>query len=170
MLVRIQLPAGIMTEKEAKETAETLALMAEAERAMAVLYESCARVDTDRAEVWRRIAAAERRHAEGVDTMGAILVRMQGDGFRIGRTFSRDAIQAFIEQVRKNDADVKAGELKGRVLFMVTRGLETAILEDRFFEFVTTKDEDFRRLVDRITAETREHQRLMHAWVAAAGA
>lgn len=157
-----------MTEAEAKEAAGTLEMMAEAERAIARLYEACAAADPEHDDVWKRIAASERDHAAAVEGMIQRLLKLQGDGFRVGRKFSTDAIRAFIEQARKSEADVRSGELKGRVLYIMTRGLETAIVEDRFYEFLSTKDEEFHKLVDRIVAETRQHQALMHAWASAA--
>jgi hypothetical protein len=159
-----------MTGNEARQVAVTLVLMAETERAIGALYEACAKADADRGEVWRRVAAAERHHATGVGTMATILLRKKGEGFRVGRKFPPEAVRAFTDQVRKNEVDVKTGAIKGRVLYMIARGLETTLLEDRFYEFVATEDEAFRKLADRIVAETREHQTLMQAWVAAAGA
>ena len=130
-----------MTGAEARETAATLALMAESEVAIARLYEACAKVDADRREVWERIAGAERNHAKWVEAMARILLGRKGEGFRIGRKFEPKAVQAFSDQIRKNEADVQAGAIKGRVLYMVARGLEAALLEDRFFEIVATEDE-----------------------------
>jgi len=53
---------------------------------------------------------------------------------------------------------------------MIARGLEAAVLEDRFYEFVTSKDEEFRKIVARIVAEERAHQALIEVWARAAGA
>ncbi len=157
-----------MTEAEAKEAAGVFALMAEAELAIARLYEACAASDEEHGEVWKRIAASERGHAVAVEAMVERMLKLKGDGFKLGRRFQPEAIRAFVDQVKKSEADVKAGTLKGRVLYLMTRGLETAMLEDRFYEFVTGNDEEYRKLVSRIIAETRQHQTLMHAWASAA--
>lgn len=159
-----------MTEAEAKETAGTLALMAELERAIADLYRACAKADADRGEVWERLAGAERNHAVWVRALAKALLERKGEGFRAGRRFGRDTIQTLATQVRKNEMDVRAGSIKGRAMYLMARGLETTLIEDRFYELVTAQDEEHQKLVARIVAETREHQALMHAWAKAAGA
>ncbi|MEK7477672.1 MAG: hypothetical protein AAB152_18795 [Candidatus Coatesbacteria bacterium] len=159
-----------MTEAEARETAKTLMLMAASELAVGRLYMACAKADDDRREVWERIAGAERNHAKWIEAMAGMLLARNGEGFRIGRKFEPKAVEAFTDEVRKNEADVQTGAIKGRVMYMIARGIEAALLEDRFFEFVATEDEEYKKLVTRIVTETRQHQTLMQAWVKAAGA
>ena len=93
-----------------------------------------------------------------------------GEGFRIGRRFDPAAVKAFIERIKKNEVDARAETICGRVLFLVARGLEEAILETQFYEHLLSDDKDYRALVDTIAAETRAHQALMNSWAKAAGA
>jgi len=102
-----------MTEAEAKEAAETLGLIAQAERASESFYRACAEAEPDHATVWHRIADAEGNHAVWATTLATWLMERQGDGFRIGRPFRREAILAYVDRVRQAEAEVRTGELKG---------------------------------------------------------
>jgi hypothetical protein len=157
-----------MTEAEARTAVGTLALVAEGERAVGRYYLVCAEKNPEHADVWKTIAAAEQRHTEAIGTMAKMIVHANGEGYRIGRRFDPEAVKLFIERVKKNEADARAGAIAGRVLFLVARGLEEAILETQFYELVLSDDPDYRALVEVIAAETHAHQALMNAWAKAA--
>jgi hypothetical protein len=141
---------------------ETLEAMREAELAVAELYEACAETWPQDPPCWKELSAEERRHAENLSKMSALLAA-RPDVFSPGRPFRAAAVRTFIKGVRWNRDRVKSGELDLARFYSVARDLENSLIESRIAEIVITDDPEYTALAQRVVADTRRHRLFMEA-------
>jgi hypothetical protein len=145
-----------MESTDLERTLATLTALGEFELALADLYEAChAACDPDD-DLWPDLVKAEKRHSGYLERISR-LIRADPGAFGPGRPITPAAADSQIQYVRKRTAEVAGGGIAPRTALLIAADLERSILESRFYELVTTDDEDYHRLVNVIVAETEEH-------------
>lgn len=149
-----------MDEDELARVLDTLAALAEHERALAGLYAACGAVWSGDVGLWADLAASERGHAACLATM-ADMVSGRPAAFSPGRPFTAAAGRLQVAYVEGRTRAVEAGGMARRTALLMAREIERSIIETRLDELLETDDPDYLTVADKVVAETGAHYRLL---------
>jgi len=131
---------------------DQLRLLAENERAIGSLYEEYARHLPEHEDFWLGLAAEERQHAEWIEQLGASESATSG----LKPRFTIEAIRTFAAYIREQHGYAKQGTTMAASV-ATAYGIETALMERRFFEQRPQMSPDEAAVIARIRRETEQH-------------
>ena len=133
---------------------QPLALMAENERALALLYEQYAHQLPQMAAFWRDPAEEERHHA----TLIASLERATSAATDRSGRFAPEAIRIFTDYLNNQERNARKG-ITATAALSTAYYIEIALLERRFFEQFPQDDPAASRVMSALRRETESHVR-----------
>lgn len=149
-----------MIPQDVRSVMELLKVLAETERAIADFYDACGRMWHEEGAFWDRLVQDEKKHAECMQRMSTIIFQKQ-HLFAIGRQISPVAARTFIRGIEENKERCLRGVLSHKQMLFIARDIERSIIEDKFYEVVTTDDLEYNTLAKAIMVETIEHNTLI---------
>jgi hypothetical protein len=139
-------------------------LLATHELAIMALYEAFADAFPGQRELWQSIAADEQGHADA-------LLRLRQDNPAATEAafsqFKARAVLSSIAFVEEKTAQARNGGLTHVAALSLGRELESALLEDSFFKAGRQAPSAMRPVLAQLSAETRRHQTVIEAALAA---
>lgn len=147
-----------MSERNVKDMVSILGLMTDAESRLAALYRACSRALPDDSEFWSGLAGAEEGHAKTIARMAQVVIANLGVGFEPNSRFNQAVVRTFSAGIQASMGEVEGGTLGGDRLYFVARDIESSLLEARYVDAVMTSDPEYKRLLEGVIEQTREHR------------
>lgn len=153
-------------ECERERLLEQLQLMFDMEMVFSDFYYMCAEHYPAAADFWKSMGDDEVRHTLAI---GKIIEGIYRDpkAYELGYGASLAEIERVIGLVREAYMRVKKDRLPLDKVLIMTHNFESAMMESRVFEVISTGTKEARELLDSIYLETQQHmQKIMQAYSA----
>lgn len=136
---------------------EVLRFLSEAESIMADFYKVCSQTFTTSSEFWEELIKDELRHEKNVKKIEEIIT-MKHDYFIAGRPIKKEAVKTFINYVNQQKHRVLNREIDELRILYIARDIEQSIIENKFFEIVSSTDVEFTTLANALIKDTKSHK------------
>ncbi len=136
---------------------EVLNLLIEAELEMAEFYKTCKEVYVVPEDFWEELVKAELRHGKNIEKMKEI-VNIKHELFTLNRPIKKEGVNTFIKYIEEQKNRVIRGELDELKLLYIARDIEQSIIENKFYEIVSTNDVEFNNLTRFVLQDTNYHK------------
>ncbi len=146
-----------MKEQDLNHIVEVLNLLSEAESNVADLYKTCKETFGDPSEFWTELIKDELSHERNVKKIKEIIVKKTGY-FSAKRPIKREAVKTFLNYVNQQKNRVQNRELDELRLLYIARDIEQSIIENKFFEIVSSNDIEFITLTNNLIQDTKFHK------------
>ncbi len=140
----------------AQSVLNLLEVLMEAELAVSEFYGACADTWDEDKDFWLHLVGEEKKHAENIKKMGAIISRMP-DQFTAGRPITPIAVKTFISDLKNKTECCKNGEIQREKILFIARDIEKSIIESKYAEIVKTDNLEYKTLMKSLVEETRVH-------------
>ncbi|MBE0430857.1 MAG: DUF2202 domain-containing protein [Dehalococcoidia bacterium] len=138
-----------------KEQPNMLLRLAENEEAIAALYQEYAGRFPEYDSFWRGLAHDEEEHAGWIRVLGSTDAP---DEVFVDRTrFNEQAIQTYLDYLRRELAKVQQGETTLLNALAVTLYIEESLIERKYFEVFDTDAPRLKQVLQNLAAATRTH-------------
>ncbi len=131
---------------------QSLSLMAENERTLALLYEQYARQLPQMAAFWQELAEEERQHAALVDSLDRATSAATDHSGR----FAVEAIRAFTDYLNSQEEKARNG-ITALTALSTAYHIEVALIERRFFDQFPQGNPRVSRVMSALKRETESH-------------
>ncbi len=136
---------------------ELLKEMAKFETRVAELYSLSAATWKENGQFWLGIWRDEIRHSRYVEQM-MDMVRKEPQMFESSRSFDTGMLATVIKEIEGKTIMIRNGEATEDQILFAAQSVEQGYLESSFSDIVVTNNEEFRRLMDEISTDTRQHK------------
>lgn len=143
----------------------TIDLMIQHELALKDLYHSCAETWPDQHELWHSLAKEEQDHAKLLRDFKS-LIQLGQIRFDAGR-FKPRAIENSNDYIREQTERVGTGQLSLRQAMSIATDLEQAMLDNGFFQLLSTDHPRTRSTLERLAGQTINHRQRLEVALAA---
>jgi len=154
-----------MTLQKLQNVLDVMDDMAKLELALAEMYQACSEQFPDDKNFWLAIGRQEKLHAKFIRQL-AEQIASHPEEFRFGRSFNSTAVKTILTSVIGYIDQVRKGQFERQRALFIARDIENSVLEAKYREIVSTDNIEFRKIIDRIGADTLAHKNLFAAKVA----
>jgi len=131
-----------------------LALLRDNELAIASLYEEYASLFPSEAGFWLGLVQEEQQHAKWIEDLSHDL---DTSGMPAGTRFSAAAIETFAKYVHEQSALAHEKPLTPKTALTTSYYIETALIERRFFEQLSTRNPEVTQVMSQLKFSTEQH-------------
>lgn len=131
----------------------------ELETSMAEFYNACYE-KWPVYDVWNELSAQERSHANVIEKIKDFISGESGY-IEINRNFRVAAIDTVKDFVDSNMNRLKKDELSVKKALFISKDIENSILESEFYELIDMDNLEFKRMIESVSEETRNHRKLI---------
>ena len=154
-----------MTPRTIQDVLLVMNEMVSLELALAELYQACSEQFPEDKNFWLAIRHQEELHAKLIKEL-AELIASHPQQFNFGRPFNSTAINTTLSSVKNYTESVRNGLLERKRALFMARDIENSVLEAKYSEIVSTDNAEFRKIIERITNDTKAHKNVFAAKVA----
>ncbi len=154
-----------MKQRSVEDVLPVMRDMAGLELALAELYGALAERFPEDREMWLGIRQQEEGHAESIGRL-ADLIATHPEQFRHGRPFNSVAVRLVRGSVATYLDQAQRGQLPREKALFAARDIENSVLEANYGQIVSTDNVEYRRAMEKIAAETRDHRDALASTIA----
>ena len=151
--------------RDLDQTLQVVRKLAEAELAVAMLYQECALVWKEDQNFWLGLVAEEKKHAKNIERMAQILSK-KPERFESHRPLNTVSVNTFIKGIKGNLARLKEKGIPELSMLFIARDIERALIETKYAEIIKTDDVEFNNLAEEIVLDTAHHKTLLDKKIA----
>ncbi len=156
-----------MDKDKLPKVLEFFTLLSGAESAVADLYTACQEVWPGE-ELWKTLTEQELGHAAAALRMKELVAAAPAD-FLLPKPLNITGVDLFISGLKNYAAKVRCMDYTLKQALAVARDVEQSILEGRYDQFLSTKDQNYNTIIAGIIAETRGHREKINDRLATIG-
>lgn len=138
-----------------KEQPNMLMRLAENEEAIAALYQEYASRFPEYDSFWHDLADDEKEHAGWITVLGT--TDAQGAVFVDRTRFNEQAIETYLEYLRRELAKIRQGETTLLNALAVTLYIEESLIERKYFDVFDSDAPRLKQVLQNLAAATRTH-------------
>lgn len=135
--------------------AEVMTLLSDHEKAIGGLYQEFSRAFPEHKAFWSGCAEEEGHHAEILRSMQELVARKAA---RFTGRFNEAAIHTSLKYVQGQTAQAGEGRISLKQAYSIALNIETSLLENRYFEIISTDTDESKYLIKTLLEETRKHK------------
>ncbi len=129
------------------------------EMELARLYSLFAVRFPEDAVFWKKIAADEVVHGDNIKRIIS-LISENNLVYIIGKSFSHKAAVLILENTRLYTDDAKMNCLTKEDAFSIACGIEKAIIESKYMDYLLTNNKEYNDFIEQIVREEADHKGL----------
>lgn len=156
-----------MDAAKLKEVLEYLAIMGEAEAAVAEFYGACAEA-WPAEPMWSALQGYELGHSAAVNRMKELVAADPG-AYQPGRPLNVKGVGLFVKIAMASTGKVRDRVFTHKQALVAARDIELSIIEARYDQLLATKNKEFLALVGQLMTETKGHRDAVNKRLAESG-